>query len=141
MDRLSQERRSWNMSRIRSRNTRPEQLVRSLLHRLGFRFRLCTGDRVFGRPDIVLPKYRTVIFVHGCFWHRHQGGRFAYTPKSRLDFWSRKFAANTARDDKVRKHLRHEGWRVLIVWECELTKAGNLKAKLNRIKSRTGWRG
>ncbi|HOM53866.1 MAG TPA: DNA mismatch endonuclease Vsr [Phycisphaerae bacterium] len=137
MDRLSQERRSWNMSRIRSRNTRPEQLVRSLLHRLGFRFRLCTGDRVFGRPDIVLPKYRTVIFVHGCFWHRHQRCRYAYTPKSRIDFWERKFAANIARDKEVSKRLRREGWRVVIVWECDLARIDHLKARLMKIRSET----
>lgn len=134
MDLLSKELRSWNMSRIRSRNTKPEQLVRSLLHRLGFRFRLCTGDRVFGRPDIVLPKYRTVVFVHGCFWHRHQGCRYAYTPKSRTDFWTRKFAANVSRDATVRRRLRREGWRVIIVWECELAKTGRLKTRLERIK-------
>src|SRR5579862_5549375 len=110
MDSLSKERRSWNMSRIRSRDTKPERAVRSMLHRLGFRFRLASGRRIFGRPDIVLPKYRTVVFVHGCFWHRHRGCPFAYTPRSRLEFWMRKFDANIARDSTVTRQLRREGW-------------------------------
>ena len=133
MDRLTKQRRSWNMSQIRSRDTKPEQLVRSVLHRLGFRFRLATGDSLFGRPDIVLPKYRTVVFVHGCFWHRHRGCAFAYAPKSRVKFWAAKFRANVVRDARVRKRLRADKWRVVVIWECELTKTTRLQCRLRKI--------
>ena len=90
MDTLSPERRSWNMSRIRSRDTKPEVVVRSLLHGMGYRFRLHRRD-LPGRPDIVLPKYKIAVFVNGCFWHRHEGCRYAYSPKTRTDFWRAKF--------------------------------------------------
>lgn len=136
MDRLTKQHRSWNMSRIRSCDTKPEQIVRSLLHRLGFRFRKNSGKRVFGNPDIVLRRYRTLIFVHGCFWHRHKGCRFAYTPKSRIEFWSRKFNANIKRDAVVKKHVAREGWRVIVVWECELARLGRLQSKLARLRAR-----
>ena len=118
MDRITKEHRSWNMSRIRSRNTTPEKLVRSMLHRMGFRFRLHRRD-LPGTPDIVLPRYRTVVFVHGCFWHRHCGCRFTYTPKSRVDFWNRKFRENVKRDRRARRKLRRLEWRVVVVWECQ----------------------
>jgi DNA mismatch endonuclease (patch repair protein) len=85
------------MSRIKDRNTKPEIIVRKALHRLGYRFRLHRKD-LPGRPDIVLPKYKTVIFVHGCYWHRHKGCKYAYTPKSRVEFWERKFKENSERD-------------------------------------------
>ena len=117
-DSISSERRSWNMSRIRSTNTAPERIVRSVLHSLGYRFRLHKKS-LPGKPDIVLAKHKTVIFVHGCFWHRHQGCKFCYTPKSRTEFWNEKFAGNTERDQKQREALEHLGWRVLAVWECE----------------------
>lgn len=117
-DRLTPDRRSWNMSRIRGRDTAPENLVRSTLHRAGYRFRLHRRD-LPGRPDIVLSKYRTVVFVHGCFWHRHAGCRFAYTPKSRVDFWTAKFHANVERDRRNAFALRRLGWRVVTVWECD----------------------
>jgi len=121
MDSLTKEKRSWNMSRIRSGNTNPEMQVRSLLHRAGYRFRI--HDRKLpGRPDIVLPKYKTVIFVHGCFWHRHEGCKFAYHPKSRTEFWEEKFNATVERDRKKTAELRSAGWRVIEVWECELEK-------------------
>lgn len=131
-DRISADRRSWNMSRIRSRDTKPEVQVRSLLHRMGYRFRVCRGD-LPGRPDIVLPKHKTVVFVHGCFWHRHKGCRFAYTPKSRLDFWSKKFEANVKRDREVSKQLRQLGWKVLIVWSCALANPEALRRSLSTI--------
>ena len=118
VDRISREHRSWNMSRIRSRDTKPEKIVRSLLHRMGYRFRLHRKD-LPGKPDIVLPKYQTVIFVHGCFWHRHPRCRFAYTPRSRVRFWQKKFADNIARDKRVRQQLRRLGWKVIVVWECQ----------------------
>ena len=93
VDRISEEKRSWNMSRIRSTNTQPEMVVRSFLHRKGFRFRLHQKN-VFGKPDIILKKYKTAIFIDGCFWHRHKDCRFAYTPKSRINFWNEKFESN-----------------------------------------------
>ena len=93
VDNLTQEKRSWNMSRIKDKNTKPELVVRSILHRMGYRFRLHRKD-LPGKPDIVLPKYKTVIFVHGCFWHRHKGCKYAYQPKSRVDFWQKKFKGN-----------------------------------------------
>jgi DNA mismatch endonuclease (patch repair protein) len=119
VDRLSPKQRSWNMSRIRGRNTRPELYVRSLLHSLGYRFRVnLPGLR--GKPDIAFPKRRKVIFIHGCFWHRHQGCRFCYTPKSRHEFWKPKFARNVQRDTETTEQLKAEGWDVLVVWECEV---------------------
>ena len=117
-DRLTPEHRSWNMSRIRNRDTAPEKIVRSLLHRMGYRFRLHRRD-LPGSPDIVLPKYRTVIFVHGCFWHRHKGCKFAYMPKSRPEFWQNKFDTNVERDRRVKRELKKLGWRVIVIWECE----------------------
>lgn len=118
MDRLTRERRSWNMSRIRGRDTLPELSVRSALHHLGFRFRLNKQD-LPGCPDVVLPRHRVVVFVHGCFWHRHRGCRFAYTPKSNRTFWSEKFEKNVGRDSRNANELRRLGWRVVVVWECQ----------------------
>lgn len=118
-DKITKERRSWNMSRIRSKNTKPEIVVRSLLHNLGFRFRLHRKD-LPGNPDIVLTKYKTVIFVNGCFWHRHPGCKYAYTPKSRINFWANKFDQNTERDRRNHAVLTGMGWRVIVVWECEV---------------------
>lgn len=119
MDRISAESRSRNMSRVRSRDTGPEKRIRSLLHGLGFRFRLC--DRALpGTPDIVLRKYGTVIFVNGCFWHRHKGCSRATTPETRREFWEAKFARNVERDERSRKELRRLGWRVIVVWECRV---------------------
>lgn len=125
VDRISKDHRSWNMSRIRGKNTAPELAVRSLLHRLGYRFRLHSKD-LPGHPDIVLPRYRTVIFVHGCYWHRHEGCRFAYMPKSRVGFWRHKFRQNIQRDKKAKKDLQNLGWRVIIVWECEVCSLSSL---------------
>ncbi len=120
-DTLTSEHRSWVMSRIRSGNTKPELVVRSLLHRSGFRFSL--GCKTLpGKPDIVLRKYRTVIFVHGCFWHRHEGCRQASVPKTRREFWDEKFRRNVDRDRRNRSELEAKGWRVLVVWECEVLK-------------------
>src|SRR5215213_9927731 len=110
--------RSRMMSGIRSKNTKPEILVRSFLHRHGLRFRLHRRD-LPGRPDLILPKYNSVIFVHGCFWHQHPGCRFAYTPKSNAERWQAKFAENRARDERALHALLDAGWRVFIVWECE----------------------
>lgn len=120
-DTVSKEQRSWNMSRIRSRDTKPEVKVRSWLFRQGFRFR--KNDRRYpGRPDVVLPKYHTVIFVNGCFWHHHEGCRYGYTPKTRTDFGISKFKRNQINDKLNRDTLEQMRWRVIVVWECELKK-------------------
>ena len=119
MDKLTPEHRSWNMSRIRSKDTKPELQIRSALHRLGYRFRLHVKN-VPGKPDIVLPKYHSVIFVHGCFWHRHPGCKYAYTPKSRRAFWQKKFDDNVTRDRANQKALKKDGWKIIIVWECQI---------------------
>lgn len=122
MDTLSREKRSWNMSRIRSKNTQPEMAVRALLHRMGYRFRLHV-EKLPGKPDIVLPKHRAVIFVHGCFWHRYPGCKYAYTPKTKHEFWQKKFRQNVERHKTVAGKLEEMGWRVVIVWECEISEA------------------
>jgi len=120
-DKLTPQRRSWNMSRIRSADTKPEMVLRSVLHRMGFRFRL-HRQRLLGRPDIVLPKYHTVIFVHGCFWHQHPGCIEAVRPKTNEKYWAAKLEGNVKRDDKNRRALRREGWRVFRFWECQIEK-------------------
>lgn len=107
------------MSGIRGRDTKPELLVRSYLHAAGLRFRL--GSSLPGRPDIVLPKYRAAVFVHGCYWHQHARCRFATTPSSNRKFWLDKFASNVQRDKQVKVLLRKLGWRPLLIWECQLT--------------------
>lgn len=136
-DTLSPEHRSWNMSRIKGVNTVPERLLRALLHRAGFRFRLHVRD-LPGRPDIVLPRYQTAIFVHGCFWHRHQGCRKTTTPSTRREFWQQKFDGNVRRDARHLSQLEEAGWTVTVVWECELEAdaeyvASRIGADLRRI--------
>jgi len=120
------------MSRIRAKDTAPERIVRSVLHRLGARFRLHSPE-ILGSPDIVLRKYRLCIFVHGCFWHRHARCKYAYTPKSRIRFWQRKFKHNVARDRYVRKWLRGAGWQTLVIWECETRNVDRLAEKLRGV--------
>jgi DNA mismatch endonuclease (patch repair protein) len=122
------------MSRIRGRDTGPERQVRAALHRAGYRFRLHRKS-LPGRPDIVLPKYRTVVFVHGCFWHRHSRCRFAYTPKSRVPFWNAKFAANVERDRRNVRELKRLGWRVVTVWECQAASPARWLRKLRGSRS------
>ena len=120
-DTISKEHRSWNMSRIRSKDTTPEKAVRSVLHRVGYRFTV-NGPKnrlLPGKPDIVLPKYNTVIFVHGCFWHRHKGCKDASVPKTRTDWWLKKLDGNVARDRRNQSLLKKAGWRIIVVWECE----------------------
>src|SRR4051812_11114329 len=117
------------MSRITSRNTLPERTVRSLLHRLGYRFRLHVRD-LPGNPDIVLPKWHKVIFVHGCFWHRHAGCKYAYSPKSRTQFWCKKFEGNVMRDRKRSQELAILGWEAHVIWECEAKNAQALAKRL-----------
>lgn len=120
------------MSKIKGHDTKPELAVRSLLHRMGYRFTVHAPNnrKLPGRPDIVLPKYNAVIFVHGCFWHRHKNCKIASTPKTRENYWQEKFAANVARDKRNTRKLRHSGWHVLVVWECEVAKEDKLAAKL-----------
>ena len=130
-DRISKEHRSWNMSRIRGKDTKPEVLLRSLLHRAGYRFRL-HGPDLPGKPDIVLRKYKTVIFVHGCFWHRHEGCPGATTPKTRTEFWNAKFRGTVERDRRKKAELERIGWKVLTVWECELK--SDSKVVLNMLE-------
>jgi DNA mismatch endonuclease (patch repair protein) len=119
MDIWSKAKRSEVMSRIRSRDTKPEFLVRSLLHRAGLRYSLKRKE-LPGRPDIVLPKYKIAVFVHGCFWHRHKGCPVATNPKTRKAFWQEKFKGNVTRDRRTRKLLEKLGWKVLVVWECDV---------------------
>ena len=126
MNKISDQR-SRNMSAIKSKNTKPEIAVRKMLHALGYRFRLHRKD-LPGSPDIVLPKYKTVIFVHGCFWHRHENCKFASTPKTRKEFWENKFNENMKRDKNNFKELKKLNWNLLVIWECE-TKNINLLIK------------
>ena len=135
MDSLTKEKRSWNMSRIRSNDTTPELAVRSFLFRHGFRFRLHVKT-LPGHPDIVLPKYKTVIEVRGCFWHRHPGCRQATTPSTNVEFWQEKFSRNIERDKKTEKQLKELGWHLIVIWECELKKDGFLETLPGKIKER-----
>lgn len=117
----SKEIRSYNMSRIRSKDTKPEMLVRRFLHKNGFRYRLHVKD-LPGKPDIVLPKYKTVIFIHGCFWHGHEGCKYFVVPKTRTEWWVNKIHANASNDLKCEEELRSDNWNVLKIWECQLKK-------------------
>lgn len=128
MDSISKEHRSWNMSRIKSKDTKPELIVRSLLHKMGYRFRLYgkVSKKLYpsgvlpGKPDIVLAKYKTVIFVHGCFWHMHKGCKRASIQKTRTEWWLNKLNRNIERDNKNKKELEELGWKVIVIWECEV---------------------
>jgi DNA mismatch endonuclease, patch repair protein len=118
-DKLSKEKRSWNMSRIKCKDTKPELQVRSIFHSMGLRFRINRKD-LPGRPDLILPKHKTAVFVHGCYWHRHRGCKYSYIPKSNTEFWNEKFRKNILRDKKQKNCLMNLGWNVLIIWECQL---------------------
>jgi DNA mismatch endonuclease (patch repair protein) len=117
----SKETRSYNMSRIRSKDTRPEMLVRRFLHKNGFRYRLHVKNMP-GKPDIVLPKYKTVIFIHGCFWHGHEGCKYYVVPKTRTEWWLNKINGNINNDSTAENNLRAAGWKIIKIWECELKK-------------------
>lgn len=121
-DVFTPEKRSFVMARIRSKDTKPEMMIRRGLHALGYRFRLHRKD-LPGCPDIVLSRYRTVIFVHGCFWHSHEGCRLAATPHSNEEFWSRKLVGNRQRDARNKGQLEAAGWRILVIWECACKKS------------------
>lgn len=131
MDIISRKKRSWNMSLIHGKNTRPELIIRSFLHKSGYRYKV-HDKNLPGIPDIVLPKYKTVIFVHGCFWHRHPGCKYAYNPKSRVEFWEAKFRNNIERDRTVRKQLKDLGWKILVIWECDISSMDSIKQKINK---------
>ncbi len=118
-DKLSREKRSWNMSRIRGKDTEIEIKVRKYLFSQGFRFRKNVADMP-GKPDIILPKYKTVIFIHGCYWHRHTGCKNCTTPNTNREFWLKKFEKNIQNDSKHQQELEAAGWKVLILWECEI---------------------
>ena len=143
MDVMSPGKRSALMSRIRSKDTKPERLVRQLAHKLGFRFRLHRRD-LPGVPDLVFPSRRKVIFVHGCFWHQHPRCQFAYKPKSNRKFWENKLSTNRKRDDRVIRKLHKQGWDSLVIWECQTRNASALAtmltSHLNRLV-RSGTRG
>lgn len=115
----SKEVRSYNMSRIKGKDTKPEMLVRKFLHANGFRYRL-HDKKLPGKPDIVLPKYKTAIFVHGCFWHGHKNCRYASIPKTRTKWWLEKIEGNAANDKRKKYALKKSGWRVITIWECAL---------------------
>ena len=129
-DRISKTKRSWNMSRIRGKDTKIEVLVRKWLFKEGFRFRK-NDKRYPGKPDVVLPKYMAVIFINGCFWHRHQYCKNASIPKTRTEFWTEKLEKNVLNDKKNYALLEEKGWKVIILWECELEK--DLDGVMNRV--------
>jgi DNA mismatch endonuclease Vsr len=126
MDTVSEAKRSWNMSRIHSENTKPEIQVRSFLHQHGFRFRLHV-KRLPGKPDIVIAKYKTAIEIRGCFWHHHKGCKIASTPSSNVEYWNKKFEKNIARDHETENAIKALGWNLIVIWECELKKPGVLE--------------
>ena len=131
-DTLTPMERSRLMAKIKGKNTGPERAVRSLLHRAGYRFRIHVRT-LPGTPDIVLPRHRAIVFVHGCFWHRHPNCKTASTPKSHRKFWTDKFARNVANDRKHRRQLRRLGWRVLTVWECQLRHPERVLARIQKF--------
>jgi DNA mismatch endonuclease (patch repair protein) len=119
------------MSKIRGKNTKPEMVVRSLCHQMGLRFRLHRRD-LPGTPDLVFPKYRLCMYVHGCFWHRHPECKYAYTPKSRVDFWQTKFTKNVERDLNAQQALINLGWRVVTIWECHTKNRDLLRVEIQK---------
>lgn len=132
MDTLTPEQRSWVMSRVRNRATAPELLVRSICRKLGYRYRLNRND-LPGRPDLTFGQLRKAILVHGCYWHRHTCRAGQRTPKSRIEFWSAKFTRNHERDRRTRQRLRQTGWRVLVLWECQLKDPVALARRIKRF--------
>ena len=128
--------RSYNMSRIKGKDTKPELLVRRFLHQKGFRFTLhgkFRGNKLPGKPDLVLPKYKTVIFIHGCFWHAHRGCKYFKIPETRTEFWKEKLTGNANRDQLNQKALRELGWKVMVIWTCEIKKKDEFISKLTRL--------
>jgi len=134
MDNLTPEERSKLMGLVKSKDTKPEMRVRRALFSMGFRYRLQCKD-LPGRPDIVFRKYKTVVFVHGCFWHRHPECKKTRTPKSNVEFWEKKFEANCARDELVLNQYEELGWTVITIWECETETEETLLAALSRVEA------
>ncbi|MFC2735934.1 very short patch repair endonuclease [Parascardovia denticolens] len=133
-DVLTKEQRHLNMSHIHGKDTKPEEIVKKYLFSKGYRYRK-NDSRYPGRPDIVLPKYHTVIFVHGCFWHRHPGCTYAAIPSTNRKFWQKKFDQNVARDKKVQGQLKADGWNIIVVWECEISRKSDRKERLQRLEN------
>ena len=133
-DTVDKKTRSRIMSSVQGKNTQPEKVVRSLLHRMGYRFSL-HNKHLPGKPDICLRKYKTVIFVHGCFWHRHKGCRYATTPSSNVSFWNEKFERNVSRDAQNRKDLKKLGWQIIIVWGCSIKSIEKLSKRFDQLLS------
>jgi DNA mismatch endonuclease (patch repair protein) len=129
MDTLSPQERSERMGRVKGKDTKPELVVRRLVHRLGFRYRL-HSSALPGKPDLVFGRRKCLIFVHGCFWHRHQGCPLCRTPKSRLDFWEPKLEENRKRDSRNQRRLRRDGWRLMVIWECQLADENRLRRRI-----------
>ncbi|MBI5154395.1 DNA mismatch endonuclease Vsr [Candidatus Poribacteria bacterium] len=142
MDKLSKARRSENMRRIRAKDMRPEMFVRRTVHGMGYRYRLHSA-LLPGKPDLSFPSRHKVIFVHGCFWHRHRARacRISRLPKSNTGYWHPKLEANEARDKRHRRQLRKLGWDVLVIWECELGNVGRLRARIREFLGKPGMRG
>ena len=144
-DIVDSDKRSEIMSRIRGRDTKPELIVRRIAHRLGYRFRLYQKD-LPGSPDLVFPRHRSVIMVHGCFWHRHPGCKHAASPKTRVQFWKTKFEKNVVRDRRIASALWDLGWRMLVIWECETKDHEAVAARIASYLGRAdkpcgeGWR-
>jgi DNA mismatch endonuclease (patch repair protein) len=132
MDTISPAQRSALMSKIRGKNTLPELAVRRAAHKLGFRFRLHSAD-LPGKPDIIFPRLKKIILVHGCYWHRHPACIRSYTPKSNIEFWQKKFSANITRDQEAIEKLKSLGWEVLIIWECETKDSENLSITIKKF--------
>jgi DNA mismatch endonuclease (patch repair protein) len=133
-DHVDPAKRSLIMAAVHSKNTKPEIVVRNIVYRLGYRYRLHSG-KLPGHPDLVFAGRRKVVFVHGCFWHRHSGCRYASSPKTRVEFWQSKFLANVARDERTRLELERSGWKVLTVWQCELKQLESLVERLDEFLS------
>lgn len=131
-DVFSPEKRAWIMSRVKGGNTKPELAVRSMIHRMGFRYRLYRKD-LPGCPDIVLPKHKKVVFVHGCFWHGHKKCNRSKRPTSNIRFWNEKLDGNIERDRKIHRQLRRLGWKSLVVWQCELKRPELVQRRLERF--------
>ena len=134
MDRISKEKRSWNMSKIRAKNTKPELLVRSMLHKMGYRFRIHTKE-LPGQPDIVLPKYHSTVFVNGCFWHGHEGCKDFALPKTRTEWWLNKINGNKIKDAENIVQLEKQGWQVVVIWECEV-KPDNTESTIKSLSNK-----
>jgi DNA mismatch endonuclease (patch repair protein) len=131
-DHVNRRKRSLIMASVHSKDTKPELAVRSLVHALGYRYRLHVAT-LPGKPDLVFPSRRKIIFVHGCFWHRHARCRYATSPKTRSDFWQEKFLTNVARDRRTRRELKKMGWSLLTVWQCELKNPQKLEVRIDEF--------